>query len=162
MKGFVFLLIAAVGIYAIYRYVPTETKRKTLAAVGAADFFQETLPRFLREKLSIPENPEVKRKKLIDELSKSVDAIDRELNTVSPPADTKAEAAVKLPTPSEIKGKVEEVRELLSKSEETIKQLGDANSGESVLRKAALGLVDKVFPPAVENSGGRTAACPTP
>ena len=162
MRKLILVLLAGVGIYAVIRYVPAETRHKTLSAIGVADFFQETLPRFFRAKLSIPENPEVKRKKLIAELSRSVDAIDRGLNAVSPPADAKAKAAVKLPTPGEIKGKVEEVRELLSKSEETLKQLADANSGESVLRKAALGLVDKVFPPAVESGGGQTATCPTP
>lgn len=166
MKGFTFLLIAA-GIYVIYHYVPTEAKHKALAAVGVADFFQETLPRFLREKLSIPENPAVMRQKLIDELSKSVDAIDRELNSVSPPtAGGKAEAPIKLPAPGEIKKKIEKARELLSKSEETLKQLEGINSGEGILRKAVLGLVDKLLPATEENKAGGSesggyCACPS-
>ena len=166
MKRFFYLLLAAAAVYGVVRYVPAEAKERALAAVGLGDFFKETLPVFLRAKLSISENPVTKRAKLLRELSSSVGEIERELEAVAPArSDGAAAAFPPLPSSAEIRERIERSREFLAKSEEALKALEDANPGKGLLEKAAERILDKILPPPSADAVGGDAsgalnACP--
>lgn len=154
MRRFFYLLLAAAAVYGAVRYVPRETRERALAAVGLSDFFKETLPTFLRTKLSISENPVTKRAKLLRELSSSVGEIERELEAVIPVSSDGTPTAVPLPSSREIRERIERSREFLAKSEEALAALEDANPGKSVFEKAAERILDKILPPPSEGLGG--------
>lgn len=147
MRKLLYLAIAAGLVYVVVYKVPAETKRQTLAAVGLADFFSQTLPGYLRSKLTIPENPVAKRQKLLDQLSDTIGTIERELEAVLPPR-TDGITLPKLPPAKEIRERIGKSREFLAQSEDFLKELERANPGEGVIRKAAERLLDKILPPA--------------
>lgn len=150
MRKFLYLLIiGAVVYYAVYQ-VPQETKERALAAIGLADFFQETLPRYLREKLSIPENPVVKRQQLLDQLSSAIGNIERELEVVSPAVANGAPAPT-LPPPKTIREQIEKTRDFLAQSETVLEDLQKANPGQGIFQKTAERVLDKILPASVSD-----------
>lgn len=153
MRKLFYLLIIAAGVYGVAYYVPPETKRQALAAVGLADFFQVTLPGYLRSKLSIPENPVAKREKLLGELSGAIGSIERELEAVSPVEingsplpQGKPPPPPKLPPAKEVQARIEKSRELLAESEEKLALLREENPKQGFVAKAAERVLDRVLP----------------
>lgn len=174
MKGLLYLLLIGAVVYGIIRYVPAETKGKTLAAVGLSGFFQETLPGYLRSKFSIPESPIVKRERLLEQLSGAIGSIGREIDAVAlpvaivPPPPSGGSAKTKLSSPStrsgqappstaglaEIRERVEKTKELITESESVLAELREANPQQGFVAKAALRLLDRVLPsPAYQAAG---------
>ena len=88
MKFLLYLALIGAAAYAVAHYVPLETRQQSLAAIGLADFFQETLPAYLRSQLTIPENPVEKRQRLLSQLSGAIGNIETELEAVAPSAAT--------------------------------------------------------------------------
>ena len=155
MRKIAFLLIIAAAVYGYVYYVPVETKHNALAAIGLADFFQETLPNFLRQRLSIPQNPVVKRQKLLDELSGAIGNIERELEVVVPPnTNGQPLSALKLPSAQEIQERIEKTREYLAQSETMLEDLKKSNPGQGIFQKTAERILDKILPAPGPETGG--------
>lgn len=149
------LFVIGLVVYFVFYYISPEARHRALAAVGADRFVEETIPRFLREKLSIPQNPTAKRKQLLGELSEKIGAVERELEAVAPAGDGKPAVGAKLPTEREIRARIEKSREALAESESLLGELGKINASEGVVRKAASRLLDAVLPPSrTEPSAG--------
>ena len=140
-----YLALAGGLVYVVFYRVSPQTRHSALASVGLDRFFEETAPRFLREKLAIPQNPAAKRKKLIGELSDKISAVERELEAVVPAGDGSS-AGAKLPASREIRARIEKSREALAESESLVGKLEEANSQEGILRKAAGRVLDKILP----------------
>ncbi|MDP3727693.1 MAG: hypothetical protein Q8R35_03605 [bacterium] len=165
MRGLLYLLIIGAGIYGFVFYVPAETRERALAVVGLSNFFQETLPGYLRSKFSIPENPIVKRERLLAELSGVIGSIDREIGAVAPPAaavpppPSGGAAKMKSPPPpsaelAEIRERVEKTKELITESESILAELEKANPQQGFVAKAAERLLDRVLPPPAYQAAG--------
>lgn len=160
MKSFLYLALAAAAIYGFSRLVPDGTTHKALAAVGLADFWDQKIPVYLRGKLSIPENPVTKRKKLLDELSQNLTGVERALEAVVPVTTTGSPTPLSsIPEKSEVRDRIEKSREFLAKSETALKELENANTGQGIFQKTAERLLDKILPPP---SGGSDAVCASP
>ncbi len=153
MRKLFYLAIAAALVYVVVYKVPGETKRQTLAAVGLADFFSQTLPGYLRSKFAIPENPVAKRRQLLEELSKAIGTVERELEAIVPTV-TNGITIPKLPPPKEIQKRIEKTREFLAKSEETLRELGEANPKSGLLSRLGDRLLDRVLPPLPDSQAG--------
>lgn len=160
--------LAVIGfiVYIVFYRISAETRHRALAAVGADRFVEETIPRFLREKLSIPQNPTAKRKQLLGELSEKIGAVERELEAVIPAGDGKPSAGAKLPAEREIRDRIEKSRSALAESESLLDELGKINSGEGVVRKTVSRLLDTILPPSepespagVDGAVGGSAEC---
>lgn len=159
MKFLLYLALIGAAAYGITYYVPAETRQQALGAIGLASFFQETLPTYLRAKLTIPENPVEKRQRLLGELSRAIGTIDEELEAVAPSAGAlptpapgtsarpKAADAPKSPPPAEIRERVEKTRELLNQSEAVLQELEKANPQQGFIAKATERILDKILPP---------------
>lgn len=141
MKRFV-AIVAIVGLgYLLYRVVPPETRARTLAGIGIPQFFGQTMPRYLREKLSIPQNPTAKRKQVLDELAGSVANIVDELDGAAPPNAPIASL------PPAVRQRVERARELALQSESKIRELEASNEDVGIFQKIAERIFDRVIPP---------------
>ena len=161
MRKLLYLLIAAAAFYGVVRYVPPETRQQVLAAVGLADFFQETMPGYLRRKLSIPENPVAKRERLLGELSAAIGGIGEELAAVAAPSEAPPPAAgpgqPAKPKPAgapDLRARIEKSKELLQESEAVLAELERANPQQGFVAKAAERLLDKVLPLSPEVASG--------
>lgn len=175
MKFLLYLALSGAAAYTVVHYVPPETRQRALGAIGLADFFQETLPTYLRSKLAIPENPVEKRQHLLNELSAAIGNIGAELEAVAPSPSahstdapggeqgrttssgqaTKAPSA-KSPTPPpaakpitqpELRERVENAKELLNQSETVLAELEKANPQQGFIAKATERILDKILPP---------------
>lgn len=185
MKLLLYLFFAGAAIYAFNRYAPDGTSERALAAVGLADFFQETLPSYARSKLSIPEDPAKKRERLLGDLSGALEGIEREIegaamlssSGASVPAATANRANKTSPLPkssvsAELDKRLEKAKELVSRSEDALGELEKANPQQGLIAKAAQRLVDKILPAAetsaaagslengVGGDSGGEAVCP--
>lgn len=166
IRGLFYLAIAGGLVYVVFYRVSPQTRHSALASVGLDRFFEETAPRFLREKLAIPQNPAAKRKKLIGELGDKISAAERELEAVVPAGDGSS-AGAKLPEPREIRARIGKSREALAESEALVDRLEEINASEGILRKTAGRLLDAILPvPTPPEAGeavgadGTGAACP--
>lgn len=144
MKTFFFLVIAGAVAYGIVHYVPGETKKSVLESVGLSRFFGETLPGFLRKKLSIPENPAEKRRRLAGELRTSIAETKRELDGLS--QNSVGGVDVSPARAKELNAKIERAKEFLATSQAVITELEKSSSDESVFNKTAGRIIDKVLP----------------
>ena len=156
MKTVFVLAIAAGLIYSAIRLAPEET-RSSLASIGLAQFFRQTLPGYLREKLAIPQNPVAKRAKLLEELTAAVTSIEKELEAAVPLKTNGL--APPLPRPQEIRARVEQARELLANTEEKIRQLEGVSAGEGFLRQVGTRLLDRILPLSPLGGGPDAAEC---
>ncbi|MBI4132645.1 MAG: hypothetical protein HY473_00900 [Candidatus Sungbacteria bacterium] len=147
MRMLFYFLIIAVGGYTVAHYVPSETKDKMLASLGVENFFRNTLPTYLRHKLSIPENPVAKREKLLTELSQNITGIERELAIVVPPRTDGTSSLPKLPPAAEIIERIERSREFLANSESTLQELEKINPSAGLVQKTGERILEKVLPP---------------
>ncbi|MEK9147956.1 MAG: hypothetical protein AAB650_00805 [Patescibacteria group bacterium] len=148
-----FYLALVIGlIWAGVRYIPAETKGQALAALGLSDFFSRKMPNFLRQKLSIPENPVTKRKKLLDELSQRVGDVERELE-IAVPVATNGEVPP-LPKTAEVRNRVENAREFLAQSEGILQKLDETNPELGIFQKTAERVLNKILPPPAAGEGG--------
>ena len=157
MRKLLYLLIAAAAFYGVVRYVPPETRQQALAAVGLADFFQKTLPGYLRRKLSIPENPVAKRERLLGELSAAIGGIGEELAAVAAPPPAAGPGQPPKPKPAgapDLRARIEKSKELLQESEAVLAELERANPQQGFVAKAAERLLDKVLPLSPEVASG--------
>lgn len=143
---FYFIIIGAVG-YAAVHYVPSETKDKVLASLGVENFFRNTLPTYLQQKLSIPENPVDRREKLLNELSQNITDIERELAIVAPPRTDGKSSLSKLPSAAEIVERIERSREFLANSESILQELEKINPSAGLFQKTSERILDTVLPP---------------
>jgi len=144
MKRLLVLLLLGAAAWALVRYVPDEVKQRALASLGLDTFFRETLPVYLRKKLTIPESPENKRKKLLNELAATITDVERELEAAVPPQTNGTPPP--LPKQTELRERAERARESLLKSEELVKQLNEVNAGQGVFTRAAERLLGKILP----------------
>lgn len=165
MRKFIFLLIAAAAVYATITVVPAEVRQRAFAAVGLAKFFQETAPRYLRSKLSLPENPVAKRERLLEELSQAIGEIERELEVAAPEASApKRPPAPQTPPGAlerrELEKRIERTQELLAQSETVIGELREANPGQGLLAKATERVLDKILPAPKSLGTADGAVCP--
>lgn len=157
-KTILTLLMAAILVFLLVKFISPDFWPKAIAAAGMADFFQQTLPRYLREKLSIPQNPVAKRQQLLDQLSSAIGNIERELEVVSPVVTNGASApAPKLPSPQTIQEQIEKTRDFLAQSETVLEELQKANPGQGILEKITERLLDKILPPIGGDAGGGIA-----
>lgn len=166
MRKLFWLLLAAGAIYGFLK-IPAETKRRALAAIGVGEFFSTTVPSYLRDKLSISENPVAKRQKLLAELANNLDAIESELEPLSAPEPgASPPPPVPAPSPKDVAARVEKTRELLAKSDELLGELITANPGMGFFEKTSERLLDKVIPlsgsgaDGVGGDAGGKAICP--
>jgi hypothetical protein len=150
MKTLFFFLIAGAVVYGIARYVPAETKRNILGSSGLSRFFNETLPGFLRKKLSIPENPTEKRRRLADELTASITNVKRELDNL--PKDGANKLDLSPARAREISDKIEKAKEFLAASQAVVAELSKSSSDEGVLIKTAGRVIDEILPAASPQS----------
>lgn len=135
------------GVYALMRYVPADVKKQALGEIGAANFFQNTLPRFLRAKLSIAESPAKKREKLMKELAAAIGGIESEITAVAPPG-TAAGSGAKPATEKEIGQRLSKTQELVEQSRAVLIELEKSNQNRGVFQKTAERILDKILPPA--------------
>ncbi len=179
MKFLLYLLLTVAGAYATAHYVPAETRARTLASIGLSGFFEETLPTYLRSKLTIPENPVEKRQRLLSELSAAIGGIETELEAVVPPPPISSDVAEAVPgqtttktpaarsptpppapkpiTQSELRERMEKTKELLNQSETVLEELEKANPQQGFIAKATERILDKILPPpAPSASSGQT------
>lgn len=157
MRKLFYLVLMAGLVYGAVRYVPSETKTKVLASIGLDNFLRQTLPQFLRERLSIPENPIFKRKKLLDQLSETLGGIGRELEAVVPAeSGDRPPARSLLPPAKDIRARVEKSREFLAQSELVLEELEAANPGQGIVRQAALRLLDIILPSSARPGEGES------
>ncbi len=159
-----YLAVAGGLVYVVFYRVSPEMRHSALAAVGLDRFFEETAPRFLREKLVIPQSPAAKRKKLLGELSDTISAVERELEAVVPAEEGASAPSAKLPPAPQIRQRIEKSREALAESESILGTLEEINSQEGLLRKAAGRVLDKILPAPTPPEAGEAAspgpACP--
>lgn len=134
-------VIAALG-YAFARYLPAETREHILQATGAREFFEQTLPNYLRQKLTIPENPVEKREKLLSELSENIARAGGELGAVVPAAQGK------LPSEAEIRTHVEQTQKLLTDAKAALTELKSINADSGVIQETAERVVNALLPSA--------------
>ncbi|MBI4132229.1 MAG: hypothetical protein HY474_01210 [Candidatus Sungbacteria bacterium] len=161
MKSLFYLALIGAVAYGIIHYVPAETRQRAVAAVGLSGFFEETLPSFLRSKLSIPENPVVKRERLLGELSAAIGgvaselgAIDSQTISLAPPAErtpAKSKNPAPLLTSQDIRQRLEKTKELLTESEAVLGELKQANPQQGFIAQTAERLLDKILPPTESN-----------
>lgn len=138
-----FLLIIAViigGTYAAAHYAPQDLKSEIIdTSIGR--WMLVTLPDYIREKLSIPENPAAKRRELLDQLTSSLSDVKRDLERVVPAGQSIQDA-------SAVRSSIAKAEEKLNETQVKLEELKSTKSGESVLRKFALRAVDAIFPAA--------------
>lgn len=151
-----FALIIAVG-YALVRYVPPDAKKQALAKAGLDNFFQNTLPNFLRAKLSIPESPAAKRRKLMNELASAIGGIENEISSIAP-AGSGGKASSKLP--KEIGQGLSEAQKLVEQSQDALAELEKADQGQGVFQKAAERILNKILPPAPADADSKQICGP--
>ena len=155
MRKLIYIIIAGSLVYIVGWRIPPASRQQALASVGVADFFQKTLPNYLRKKFSIPENTAAKRQKLLNELSQSIGNIKNEIEEkVTQGAGGAGVNVSKLPKPQEIQERFEKSREYIAKTETLINELKSANYGGGILTKAAERVLDKILPPRALNDGG--------
>ena len=166
MKALFYLIFFSLTVYGVVHYVPSEAKEKTLAAIGLSDFFQETLPGYLRSKFSIPENPIAKRERLLGQLSETIGNIEREIEAVAPslsavpppasgaPAKARSGETPPTVTPEEFRERIEKTKELITESESVLAELEKANPQQGFVTKAAERLLDRVLPPPAYQAAG--------
>ncbi len=160
MKLLFYLLLAAAAIYVSVRVAPVGTAHRGLEAVGLANFFERTIPDYLREKLTIGEDPAAKRRKLVRELAEKISVAERELEAAVPVLlDGQPQ---KLPSAEVIRERAEKTREALAKSEEILTKLEAASAGEGVIRATAGRILGAVLPTAapVPSPGTNGGTCP--
>jgi hypothetical protein len=78
---------------------------------------------------------------LLDQLTSSLSLIKGDLEKVVP-------AGSSLPSASAVQSSIAKVEEKLNETQAKLAELKSANSGESVFRRVALGIVDSIFPAA--------------
>ena len=147
MKVLLLIVVVIGGAVAAAYFAPQDLKVE-ISTTSLGRWVTETVPNFLREKLSIPENPVVKRRELLDQLTLSLLNAKHDLEKAIP-------AKQSLPNASVVRSSIAKVEETINATQAKIEELKSANSGESVFRKAALRVVDKIFPPATTT----TAQC---
>lgn len=146
MKSIFYLFIISAAVYGVFHYVSSETRSKTLAAIGLDRFFTQTFPSYLRGKLSIPENPANRRKELLDELFVTISNTQQELDAIAPPPGEGNRLTGKIPHESEIRERIEKARGLLAHSGEKLAELEKTATGGSLFTKTAERILDKIFP----------------
>ncbi len=147
MRKLLVFLLAAAAVYTLVKLGPTDVKQRSLAAVGVTKFLKETAPRYLREKLSIPESPVAKRERLLKELSQHIGAIESELEAAAPEAGAAKPGEGRKPGGSEdLTKRIERTQELLAQSEVVIEKLKEVNPGEGLLAKAGERALDRILP----------------
>lgn len=143
MRRLIWFLILAAAIYIGVKYIPAETKQKTLASFGLEKFFRETAPRYLREKLSILEDPVSKRKKVLDQIGERIETVQLELKDL-PPLDSKGVAR---PVTSKVlQEKMEETRDILGETQAMLGELQELNPKGGIFQEAAERVLDKILP----------------
>lgn len=153
-KLLLFLLAVAAG-YTLLRSVPAENWRQAWAAIGLADFFQQTLPQFLRAKLTIPESPVAKRAKLLRELSNQIAGVEQELEAIAPVSpDGRPAPSSRPPSGQEVQERIDRARERLAESESALEALREENLKSGIVGKAAERLLDKILTPELPAAQG--------
>ena len=154
MRKLLLLLVIAGGAYAWFSYVPSGTAARGLAAVGLDQFVTETVPGYLRAKLSIPTGSAKKRERLIADLSTALDGITSELGSAAP-------SGAALPPAASMRRHIGKSRDLAGQAQELVRELRGANAGDGIAREAAGRLLDRILPasPAGDISNG-AAVCP--
>lgn len=148
MKTLLTFIVIGAAAYALVNYTPDGAAHRALAAAGLSDFFENKAPAYLRDKLRIPANPVEKRKKLIDQLSQSLILAERELEAVAPASPTGTPVPLaEIPGKAEIRSRIEAARESLAKSDAALKEIEQANAGQSIFQKTAERILDKILPP---------------
>ncbi|GEM_PF-2138978 len=126
------------GWYVAAHFAPQDLKSDiTNTSIGR--WVSETLPNYLREKLSIPENPVAKRRELLEQLTSSLALIKNDLEKAVP-------AGSSLPSASTVRSNIAKAEEKINATQVKLDELKSANSGESIFRRVALGIVDSIFP----------------
>lgn len=160
MRILFYLLLAAAAIYAYVRVAPAGTAHRAFEAVGLANFFEQTIPDYLRGKLTIAEDPAVRRRKLVEELAEKISVAERELEAAVPVA-TDGQPQ-KLPSAEVIRERAEKTREALAESEDILTKFEAASAGEGVFRAAAGRILGAMLPasPPAPAPGTNGGACP--
>lgn len=138
------LLVLAVILgfgYLAYRITPGEMRGRALASTGLPHFFSETAPRYLRQKLSIPQSPVAKRRQLIEELAGTVANIVETLDAAVPPG-----APAARPLPPSVRQGVERARELAVESEVKVRALEAVHADVGLLQGVAERALNRVLP----------------
>lgn len=143
MRRLIWFLIFSAGIWLGLKYVPVETKHKVMASIGVERFLRETAPKYLRQKLSIPEDPISKRKKILDEVSVKIEAAQLELEQLAP-SDVKG-ASKAVPTKL-VQEKSQAIGDILAETQVIIGDLQELNPQGGILQEAAERLLNKVLP----------------
>lgn len=156
MRAIFWAIALAAVAYGLLRVVPAETRERALGAIGLSGFFRETLPSYLRQKLTIPSDPAAIRRRLVGELAEKIAAVEGELDAAVPAATDGAVPSVA--SEAVVRKSIEHARKFLGESEDVLRGLEGANAGESPFREAARRLLDKILPP-VDTGGGSRCQC---
>lgn len=168
MRRIIWFLILAAAIYVGVKYIPAETKQRVLASVGFEKFFRETAPGYLRRKLSIPEDPVSKRKKVLDEIAKRIETVQLELDELAP---SNVEGLPKPVSPKVLQKNIEDSRDILGEAQVFIGELQELNPQGGIFQHTAERLLDKILPSPLagaktsesESVGGQSeCSCPAP
>lgn len=162
MRILFYFFLAGAATYAYLSVAPAGTTHRGLEAVGLANFFERTIPDYLREKLTIGEDPALRRRKLVEELAEKISVAERELEAAVPVASDGRPP--KLPSAEVIRERAEKIREALAKSEEILTELKGASAGEGVIRATAGRILEAVLPVAapIPTPGTNGGTCPCP
>ena len=148
MKTLFYLLFVGGLIWGFIHYAPSGTTQRALTTVGLANFFENKIPTYLREKLRIPESPIEKRKKLMNQLSQNFTTVEHELEAVVPVSLTGAPVSLaEIPGKEEIRSRIEAARTSLAKSDSVLKELENLSASQSVLQQFTGRVLDKILPP---------------
>src|SRR3989338_1482235 len=130
-KALILTLFVSAALASGWYYVPSDTKNKMLAFVGAAAIHDTGEIKNMIKNSVLPQNPEEKREVLIRELKKNLKEI-KEATSPQTSLNQKLKSAVSVdpkPAPSQ------KIKELISSSESAIKKLEEANGDKSVRKK---------------------------
>jgi len=143
MKKIIILtLFVSAALASGWYYVPSDTKNKMLAFVGAAAIHDTGEIKNMIKNSVLPQNPEEKREVLIRELKKNLKEI-KEATSPQTSLNQKLKSAVSVdpkPAPSQ------KIKELISSSESAIEKLEEANGDKSVTEKITERVLEIIMP----------------
>ena len=147
-KALILTLFVSAALAFGWYYIPSDTKNKMLAFVGAAAIHDTGEIKNIIKNSVLPQNPEEKREVLIRELKKNLKEIKEATNPqISLNRKSKSTASVNTnlaPSPK--------IKELISSSESAIEKLEEANGDKSVTEKITERMLEIIMPKASEKT----------
>lgn len=135
LRFLAFLIFAAVAAGFGWQYAPENIRDGAARFLGIAQDRGERQVKKFREDVVLPEDPRERRKILTEELRKNIEEIKRREGLTASAPDVELDPARNKAT----------LEELIVASEEALKELGAANTGESFGAKVTDKILDAIF-----------------